>query len=379
MKEHNKTHIGQLQPCALQDAVIDISILDPHVSWLVPAPMMTCICTHHKWQLWGSNPRPCGLAPEASALDHSAKLSYWSHQKVIIHTFAYFFGPRSFHHWEESIACSLRLQIVSLLVPELLVHNTLHVPYWLFYVVVQKIALFIEMPQWIILVGLLVILNDKSSSCFVAFLSSTGTFITFTIIYKHTLTVHNFTARSGTLSKNLRILKDSSSEALFLIRFMLGYPFEFWFGEKSSGWASCSCPKLKYCTPFRLAPLQTFRGTFEFLDVCNVLDVWEVSDFSDVVDVWDVGNSLKLIDPSLRCIRDVKKKTCMHEQPRIGWGWKDGDEISAFIASRRTPSNRKHCTPFRGGCAPHSPASPASPFLSLPFPFFPCPSIGRMW
>ena len=111
--------------------------------------------------------------------------------------------------------------------PELLVHNTLHVPYWLFYVVVQKIALFIEMPQWIILVGLLVILNDKSSSCFVAFLSSTGTFITFTIIYKHTLTVHNFTARSGTLSKNLRILKDSSSEALFLIRFMLGYPFEF--------------------------------------------------------------------------------------------------------------------------------------------------------
>ena len=27
------------------------------------------------WQLWGSNPRPCGLAPEASALDHLAKLS----------------------------------------------------------------------------------------------------------------------------------------------------------------------------------------------------------------------------------------------------------------------------------------------------------------
>ena len=29
-----------------------------------------------KWQLWGSNPRPCGLAPWASALDHSAKLSW---------------------------------------------------------------------------------------------------------------------------------------------------------------------------------------------------------------------------------------------------------------------------------------------------------------
>ena len=29
-----------------------------------------------KWQLWGSNPRPYGLAPEASALDHSAKLSW---------------------------------------------------------------------------------------------------------------------------------------------------------------------------------------------------------------------------------------------------------------------------------------------------------------
>ena len=28
-----------------------------------------------KWRLWGSSPRPCGLAPEASALDHSAKLS----------------------------------------------------------------------------------------------------------------------------------------------------------------------------------------------------------------------------------------------------------------------------------------------------------------
>ena len=26
-------------------------------------------------QLWGPNPRPYGLAPEASALDHSAKLS----------------------------------------------------------------------------------------------------------------------------------------------------------------------------------------------------------------------------------------------------------------------------------------------------------------
>ena len=30
-----------------------------------------------KWQLWGSSPHPCGLAPWASALDHSAKLS-WS-------------------------------------------------------------------------------------------------------------------------------------------------------------------------------------------------------------------------------------------------------------------------------------------------------------
>ena len=28
------------------------------------------------WQLWGSSPCPCGLAPGASALDHSAKLSY---------------------------------------------------------------------------------------------------------------------------------------------------------------------------------------------------------------------------------------------------------------------------------------------------------------
>ena len=32
---------------------------------------------NEKWQLWGSNPRPCGLAPEASALDHSAKLSWY--------------------------------------------------------------------------------------------------------------------------------------------------------------------------------------------------------------------------------------------------------------------------------------------------------------
>ena len=29
-----------------------------------------------KWQLWGSNPRPDGLAPEASTLDHSAELSW---------------------------------------------------------------------------------------------------------------------------------------------------------------------------------------------------------------------------------------------------------------------------------------------------------------
>ena len=31
------------------------------------------------WRLWGSNPRPYGLAPEASALDHSAKPSWNSH------------------------------------------------------------------------------------------------------------------------------------------------------------------------------------------------------------------------------------------------------------------------------------------------------------
>ena len=36
---------------------------------------MDSILRYVKWQLWGSNPRPCGLAPEASALDHSAKLS----------------------------------------------------------------------------------------------------------------------------------------------------------------------------------------------------------------------------------------------------------------------------------------------------------------
>ena len=38
-----------------------------------------------KWQLWGSNPRPYGLAPEASALDHSAKLSWtptWHEYKI---------------------------------------------------------------------------------------------------------------------------------------------------------------------------------------------------------------------------------------------------------------------------------------------------------
>ena len=34
-----------------------------------------CRLPRNKWQLWGSSPRPYGLAPEASALDHSAKLS----------------------------------------------------------------------------------------------------------------------------------------------------------------------------------------------------------------------------------------------------------------------------------------------------------------
>ena len=30
------------------------------------------------WQLWDSNPRPFGLVPKTSALDHSAKLpAYW--------------------------------------------------------------------------------------------------------------------------------------------------------------------------------------------------------------------------------------------------------------------------------------------------------------
>ena len=30
------------------------------------------------WQLWDSNPRPFGLVPKTSALDHSAKLPLWS-------------------------------------------------------------------------------------------------------------------------------------------------------------------------------------------------------------------------------------------------------------------------------------------------------------
>ena len=32
-----------------------------------------------KWLLWGSNPRPFGHAPEACALDHSAKQPYIIH------------------------------------------------------------------------------------------------------------------------------------------------------------------------------------------------------------------------------------------------------------------------------------------------------------
>ena len=80
--------------------------------------------------------------------------------------FCYFFGPRSFHHWEESIACSLRLQIVSVITcawtstPQ---HFTCAL--LAFLRCCAKIALFIKIPQLIILVGWLVILNDKCSFC----------------------------------------------------------------------------------------------------------------------------------------------------------------------------------------------------------------------
>jgi hypothetical protein len=36
---------------------------------------MKCTCACERRQLWGSNPRPCGMAPWATALDRSAKLS----------------------------------------------------------------------------------------------------------------------------------------------------------------------------------------------------------------------------------------------------------------------------------------------------------------
>ena len=55
----------------LRFAFKDLSFLFDF-DWTSSSPSRYC---KWKWQLWGSNPRPYGLAPEASALDHSAKLS----------------------------------------------------------------------------------------------------------------------------------------------------------------------------------------------------------------------------------------------------------------------------------------------------------------
>ena len=38
--------------------------------------LFTAVTKKIIWQLWDSNPRPFGLVPKTSALDHSAKLPY---------------------------------------------------------------------------------------------------------------------------------------------------------------------------------------------------------------------------------------------------------------------------------------------------------------
>ena len=164
----------------------------------------------------------------------------------------------------------------------------------------------------------------------------------------------------------------------FLLGLCWDIPLNSDLEKKAPAGQAAAAPNWNTAHRFASHPCRLFGGRLNFWTFAMF---WTFGRFRTFRMLWMFGMLGTLWNWSIhRCDAFVtSKKTCMHEQPRIGWGWKDGDEISAFIASRRTPSNRKHCTPFRGGCAPHSPASPASPFLSLPFPFFPCPSIGRMW
>ena len=77
----------------------------------------------HLWQLWDSNPRPFGLVPKTSALDHSAKLPWISQdlffelpcyfkdrdnlQIILIYFLCYIFETKSYH--KTSIANKFKL------------------------------------------------------------------------------------------------------------------------------------------------------------------------------------------------------------------------------------------------------------------------------
>ena len=57
-----------------------------------------CHGLNKAYQLWGSNPHPYGLAPEASAVDHSAELSCFDFSESVSNIYLMFmlcFGSRA--------------------------------------------------------------------------------------------------------------------------------------------------------------------------------------------------------------------------------------------------------------------------------------------